>query len=69
MSTNELAATELNLRYWRTKAATMKLRGEDQTYTWEYGQCLKRMELLQRVLEKRKQRAALRLSSSTKPHP
>ena len=68
MSTNELAATELNLRYWRTKAATMKLRGEDKTYKWEYDTCLERMALFQRVLEKRKQRGALRLSSNTKPH-
>ncbi len=40
----------------------MKLRGEDQTYKWEYELCLERMALFQRLLDKR-QEALLRSSS------
>ena len=45
----------------------MKLRGEDQTYKWEYKLCLERMALSQRLLDK-KQEALLR-SSNTKASP
>lgn len=59
---------ELNLQFWTRKAAVMKLRGEDQTYPWEYARCLERMALFQRLLDKvnKRQEAPLR-SSSTKP--
>ena len=60
-------ATELNLQFWTRKAAVMKLRGEDQTYKWEYDTCLERMALFQRLLAKR-QEAPLR-SSNTKASP
>lgn len=45
----------------------MKLRGEGQTYPWEYKLCLERMALFQRLLDKR-QEAPLR-SSSIKASP
>ena len=60
-------ATELNLQFWTRKAAVMKLRGEDQTYKWEYELCLEKMALFQRLLDKR-QEAPLR-SSSIKASP
>ncbi len=60
-------ATELNLQFWTRKAAVMKLRGEDQTYKWEYDTCLEKMALFQRLLDK-KQEALLR-SSSIKANP
>ncbi len=58
---------ELNLQFWTRKAAVMKLRGEDQTYKWEYDTCLEKIALFQRLLDKRQ--VARHLSSSTKPHP
>lgn len=63
-------ATELNLQFWTRKAAVMKLRGEDQTYPWEYKLCLERMALFQRLLDKvnGKQEALLR-SSNIKASP
>ena len=61
------SATELNLQFWTRKAAVMKLRGEDQTYEWEYELCLERMALFQRLLDKRQE--ALLRSSSTKANP
>ena len=63
-------ATELNLQFWTRKAAVMKLRGEDQTYKWEYERCLERMALFQRLLDKvnGKQEALLR-SSNIKASP
>lgn len=60
-------ATELNLQFWTRKAAVMKLRGEDQTYPWEYKLCLEKIALFQRLLDKR-QEAPLR-SSSIKASP
>lgn len=60
-------ATELNLQFWTRKAAVMKLRGEDQTYKWEYELCLERMALFQRLLDKRQE--ALLRSSSIKANP
>ena len=64
---NNKCAAELNLQFWTRKAAVMKLRGEDQTYKWEYDTCLERMALFQRLLDK-KQEAPLR-SSSIKANP
>lgn len=60
-------ATELNLQFWTRKAAVMKLRGEDQTYPWEYKLCLEKIALFQRLLDKR-QEAPLR-SSNIKASP
>lgn len=54
------------LAFWQGKAAKLKLLGEHETYKWEYELCLERIELFQRLLEKREAR---RRSSSTKPHP
>lgn len=45
----------------------MKLRGEDQTYPWEYKLCLERMALFQRLLDKGL--GAHPLSSSIKASP
>lgn len=45
----------------------MKLRGEDQTYKWEYELCLERMALFQRLLDKKQE--ALLHSSNTKSNP
>lgn len=64
---SNIRATELNLQFWTRKAAVMKLRGEDQTYRWEYDTCLERMALFQRLLDKRQE--ALLRSSNTKPSP
>lgn len=58
-------AAELNLQFWTRKAAVMKLRGEDQTYPWEYKLCLERMALFKRLLDKGL--GVHHLSSSTKP--
>lgn len=58
---------ELNLQFWTRKAAVIKLRGENQTYKWEYDTCLEKMALFQRLLDKR-QKALLR-SSSIKASP
>ena len=63
----DMTATELNLQFWTRKAAVMKLRGEDQTYPWEYKLCLERMALFQRLLDKRQE--ALLRSSSIKASP
>ena len=60
-------ATELNLQFWTRKAAVMKLRGEHETYKWEYELCLERMALFQRLLDKRQE--ALLRSSSIKASP
>ena len=60
-------ATELNLQFWTRKAAVMKLRGEHETYKWEYELCLERMALFQRLLDKRQ--VARHLSSSIKASP
>ena len=60
-------ATELNLQFQTRKAAVMKLRGEDQTYPWEYKLCLERMALFQRLLDKRQE--ALLRSSNIKASP
>ena len=60
-------ATELNLQFLTRKAAVMKLRGEDQTYPWEYKLCLERMALFQRLLDKRQE--ALLRSSNIKASP
>ena len=62
-----IRATELNLQFWTRKAAVMKLRGEHETYKWEYDTCLEKMALFQRLLDKRQ--VARHLSSSTKPLP
>ena len=61
------AQAELNLQFWTRKAAVMKLRGEDQTYKWEYDTCLEKMALFQRLLDKRQE--ALLRSSSIKASP
>ena len=58
---------ELNLQLWTRKAAAMKLRGEHETYKWEYDTCLERMALFQRLLDKRQE--ALLRSSSIKASP
>ena len=63
----DMTATELNLQFWTRKAAVMKLRGEGQTYPWEYKLCLERMALFQRLLDKRQE--ALLRSSSIKASP
>lgn len=42
----------------------MKLRGEDQTYKWEYKLCLERMALFQRLLDKVNERQEVLLRSS-----
>ena len=64
---SEIRAAELNLQFWTRRAAVMKLRGEDQTYKWEYDTCLEKMALFQRLLDKRQE--ALLRSSSTKASP
>lgn len=60
-------ATELNLQFYTRKAAVMKLRGEHETYKWEYDTCLEKMALFQRLLDKRQE--ALLRSSSIKASP
>ena len=47
--------------------AMLKLKGEHETYKWEYDKCLEKTALFQRLLDK-KQGVLLR-SSSTKPSP
>ena len=64
---SEIRAAELNLQFWTRRAAVMKLRGEDQTYKWEYDTCLEKMALFQRLLDKRQE--ALLRSSSIKASP
>jgi len=63
---NNTTPIQKNLAFWQGKAAKLKLLGEHETYKWEYELCLERIELFQRLLEKREAR---RRSSSTKPHP
>lgn len=46
------------------KAARMRLLGEDKIYTWEYKQCLERIEARKRVATRRAE--ARCLSSSTR---
>ena len=55
------------LEFWTSKAAALKLKGEHETYKWEYDVCLEKMALFQRLLDK-KQEALLR-SSSIKASP
>ena len=55
------------LELWTGKAAKLKLNGEHETYKWEYGICLEKMTLFQRLLDK-KQVVLLR-SSSIKASP
>ena len=62
-----LALLHQELEYWTTKAAKLKLLGEHETYKWEYGTCLEKMALFQRLLDKR-QEVPLR-SSSIKASP
>ena len=62
-----LVQLQRELEYWTGKAAMLKLKGEHETYKWEYYKCLKRMALFQRMLDKR-QEARLH-SSSIKPSP
>lgn len=63
---NNTTPIQKNLAFWQGKAAKLKLLGEHETYKWEYELCLERIELFQRLQEKREAR---RLSSSTNPHP
>ena len=55
------------LAFWQGKAAKLKLLGEHEIYKWEYGTCLEKIALFQRLLDKR-QVARLR-SSSIKASP
>ena len=52
---------------WTGKAAKLKLKGEHETYKWEYNTCLEKMALFQRLLGKRQ--GALLRSSSIKASP
>ena len=63
---NGVSPIQKNLAFWQGKAAKLKLLGEHKTYKWEYELCLERIELFQRLQEKREAR---RLSSNTKPRP
>ena len=62
-----LVQLQRELEFWTRRAAVMKLRGEHETYKWEYELCLERMALFQRLLDKRQE--ALLRSSSTKCSP
>lgn len=62
-----LVQLQRELEYWTGKAATLKFKGEHETYQWEYETCLEKMALFSRLLSKR-QEARLH-SSSTKPSP
>lgn len=61
---NNTTPIQKNLSFWQGKAAKLKLLGEHETYKWEYELCLERIELFQRLQEKREAR---RPSSNTKP--
>ena len=63
----KLESLKDELRFWSGKAAALKLKGEHETYKWEYDTCLEKMALFQRLLDK-KQEALLR-SSNIKASP
>ena len=58
---------EEELKYWISKAAALKFKGEHEIYKWEYDTCLEKMALFQRLLDKRQE--ALLRSSSIKASP
>ena len=62
-----LVQFQRELEYWISKAAALKLKGEHETYKWEYDTCLEKMALFQRLLDKRQE--ALLRSSSIKASP
>ena len=64
---NALVRLQRELEYWTGKAAALKLKGEHETYKWEYDTCLEKMALFQRLLNKRQE--ALLRSSNTKANP
>ena len=65
MSTQE--QLQRSLKFWTGKAAALRLKGEHETYKWEYDVCLEKMALFQRLLDKRQE--ALLRSSNTKASP
>lgn len=67
-SVKELVQLQRELEFWAGKAAKLKLKGEHETYKWEYyDKCLEKIALFQRLLDKK--REALLRSSSIKASP
>lgn len=48
-----MAQLDEEIEFWTSKAARMVLMGEQETYEWEYNQCMEKIALFKRLKARR----------------